>query len=381
MPPKVKRQKQKRKPKIALVLGGGAAKAATYHMGVLLALEKHGFRVSGGLKNFQQNEIPNKHPISTVVGASAGAFVGAIASSGLNIHDLIRSFSSDDHPIPSFTYKDLFFVKQPHTPHITQQEEINWLQILKRISHQLLSKRSKLQGLFSSLGLTSYLRRYFLSSSNFKDLNCELYLVGSDVRENHGFIFGPKNYFQSMERVSFTSKVGIPEAVACSSAIPALYEPIRIDDHNHRWEVMDGEIFFACPFELAVAAGADLIIISHIYRPFEVSSHPSKIVKMDEIALLSLYSLIYNNFYNRLRTMKNTSAPYVVVLQPEPSDLEFFKVGHFSMLEQSISRGMRTGYHAALNALPTIEKYLTLLNQDKPANNRKGNGRASVSEN
>jgi predicted acylesterase/phospholipase RssA len=364
MPPKKVRQKRESGLKIALVLGGGAIKAGNYHLGTLLALSKHGIEVQGGIKS--THRVPILHPITHVVGASAGAFVGAVASSGLPVESIIRLLGGQNYSIPPFHAKDLLFVKEPKTPHVTSQEQVSWPTLATRMFQKLFEKKSQLQGLFSSLGVAAYLKRHILPTQDFKHLNCELFITGSDVRENHGFIFGPKNYFASMDRVSFTSKVGIPEAVACSTALPVIFEPIKIEDHNHFWEVMDGDIFFACPLEVAVASGADLVLVSHIYQPFEASYHPSEVVKMDEIALLSLYSLIHNHLNQRLHLLEKSSGPPIIIIQPDSRDLTFFKVGHFNFKEENVSYAMRVGYNSAIKVIPEILETLKKLNRDRP---------------
>lgn len=325
-----------------------------------MALERHGFPVAGGLKGFYQRK-PHTFPISTLVGSSAGAFVGALAASGMFIKEWMRGQTHNTPNFPRFSWKDLCYAKKKGGGGHWPTTAPNVMSVAFRTVQQLFQQRSHIQGFFSSWGMASYLKKHFLPTDCFDELNCELFMVGSDVRENHGFVFGPKNNFGPMNRVSFSSKVSISDAIACSTALPVMFEPFRIHDANHRWEVMDGEIFFACPFEVALAANADIVIISQIYRPFEIAAHPKEKIKADEIAILSLYSLIYNSFLARLNAHAKKRHPFVITIQPDPSDLSFFRTGHFSLSPEQTNLAARTGYHATLKMLKQIKRTVASL--------------------
>ncbi|NBR27473.1 MAG: patatin-like phospholipase family protein [Betaproteobacteria bacterium] len=80
-------------PKIALALGGGAARGFA-HVGVIKALEAHGI-------------VPD-----IVVGTSAGALVGALYSSGYSGFDLQRvALQMDDTVIADWSLPDRGFIK------------------------------------------------------------------------------------------------------------------------------------------------------------------------------------------------------------------------------------------------------------------------------
>lgn len=80
-------------PKIALVLGGGAARGFA-HVGVIKALESHGI-------------VPD-----LVVGTSAGALVGALYASGYGGFDLQRvALQMDDTIIADWSLPDRGFIK------------------------------------------------------------------------------------------------------------------------------------------------------------------------------------------------------------------------------------------------------------------------------
>jgi NTE family protein len=80
-------------PKIALVLGGGAAKGFA-HVGVIKALEAHGLQVD------------------IIVGTSAGSVVGAIYAAGYNGFDLQRvALSMDERTVSDWVLPNRGFIK------------------------------------------------------------------------------------------------------------------------------------------------------------------------------------------------------------------------------------------------------------------------------
>lgn len=67
----------RRRPKIALVLGGGAARGAA-HVGVLKVLEQE------------------RIPIDFIAGTSVGAIVGGLYATGMSPEEMDRNFTSTD---------------------------------------------------------------------------------------------------------------------------------------------------------------------------------------------------------------------------------------------------------------------------------------------
>jgi predicted acylesterase/phospholipase RssA len=89
--------------KIAMVLSGGVVKAASWHIGVALALEELGF-------TFKHNKSNNnsQFEISTYVGSSAGALMSVFFASGIGPQDIINSMLSKDYKkLRPITYKDM----------------------------------------------------------------------------------------------------------------------------------------------------------------------------------------------------------------------------------------------------------------------------------
>ena len=72
--------KLKKREGTALVLSGGATKAFCFHLGVLKALH---------LNN-----------ISSIVGSSAGAFMGALIASGISVEQLLDSVAKKKIYLP-----------------------------------------------------------------------------------------------------------------------------------------------------------------------------------------------------------------------------------------------------------------------------------------
>lgn len=82
-----------RPPKVAVVLGAGAAKGFA-HVGVLKVLEA------------------NRIPVSMIVGTSAGSFVGSLYAYGFNAYQLQKiSFDIEQGDLADFTIPDNGFIK------------------------------------------------------------------------------------------------------------------------------------------------------------------------------------------------------------------------------------------------------------------------------
>jgi NTE family protein len=61
----------------------------------------------------------------------------------------------------------------------------------------------------------------------------------------------------------YVENVAISEAVAASSCVPVLFRPYKIGDRYY----IDGEVVRTLSLDLAIEAGADVVIVSNVYRP------------------------------------------------------------------------------------------------------------------
>lgn len=202
------------KPRVAFVGSGGATKGVA-HLGALHAMEELGI----------EPEI--------LVGASAGAIVSALFASGISPAEMIGWFGPG-------AKRSLRAVRARHflgLPRLRDLREPGFVA----------------SGLFSIDGFEQHLREH-LPVNDFGSLRKTLLITAADVDGQGRTVFGR----------GYVEDVPISEAVAASSCVPLLFRPFRIGDRYF----MDGEVVRTLSLDLAVGAGADVLIVSNVYRPW-----------------------------------------------------------------------------------------------------------------
>ena len=203
------------KPKVAFVGTGGAARGIA-HLGVLKACEELGI-----------------YP-EIFVGASAGAIVSATYAQGIPLDVLLDGYRlpwKRRHRGPRFHMRTFF-----GAPKI----------------RDLLDPGYLTSGLFSIDRLERYLRRH-LPVNDFRQVDRRLIVTAVDIDRAERVLFGR----------GYDSETPISRAVAASCCVPGLFRPYEIDGRYH----LDGEVARTLSADVAVEAGADVVIISNIYRP------------------------------------------------------------------------------------------------------------------
>jgi NTE family protein len=202
-------------PRVAFVGSGGATKGIA-HLGVLKAMEELGLSAD------------------IFVGASTGAIASAFSAQGVGAEQMV------DWLRPFWTRRDKegalkgrYFLGMPSGE---QWRSPGWLT----------------SGLFSIDRFEQFLRAR-LPVNDFRELSRPLLVTATDVDGRGRVVFG-KGYLED---------VAISQAVAASSCVPVLFRPYRIGDRYY----MDGELVRTLSIDLAVEAGADVVVISNVYRP------------------------------------------------------------------------------------------------------------------
>ena len=201
------------RPKVAFVGTGGATKGVA-HLGVLQAMEELGLE------------------IDVFVGASAGAIVSSFYAMGIDSDEMLEWLRpSRTKPSSTFHARYLWGL-----PSLSQFRHPGWL----------------FSGLFSIDGFERFLRQH-LPHNDFRQLDRPLFVTATDVDGRGRVVFGR----------GYTEDVPISEAVAASSCVPLLFRPFRIGDRYY----VDGGLVRTLSLDLAVNAGADVIVVSNVYRP------------------------------------------------------------------------------------------------------------------
>lgn len=115
-------------------------------------------------------------------------------------------------------------------------------------------------GLYNNQGLEVFLQEVFRErhlNDNFQDNQRDLYIVATDLDTGKRVVFGRKPWHD----------VPLSQAVAASSAVPLLYKPVMIDDH----EFVDGAVRGNASLDVAIEAGAKLIVCVNPLVPVDNS--------------------------------------------------------------------------------------------------------------
>ena len=112
-------------------------------------------------------------------------------------------------------------------------------------------------GLYSGEGIERYVQRILSDpdrTNDFRELAGELYLAATDLDTCERVVFGSEGF----------DDVPISRAVSASSALPMVYKPVKIGDR----EYVDGGIVSTTNLDIAVEAGAKLIVVVNPLVPY-----------------------------------------------------------------------------------------------------------------
>jgi NTE family protein len=284
-----------KKPTVAFVGTGGAARGIA-HLGVLKACEELGIRPT------------------IFVGASAGAIVAATYGQGIPLDVLLDGYRlpwKRRHDGPRFHMSTFFGL-----PSLSQ----------------LLDPGYLTSGIFSLDKLESYLRRY-LPVNDFRKTENRLIVTAVDVDRAERVLFGK----------GYDAETPISKAVAASCCVPVLFRPYLVNGRYH----LDGEVARTLSADVALDAGADVVIVSNVYRPAEGELERRSMARRGALQVItqSLNILLTEkerrgvDFYSRV----NPRATFIDIA-PD--------IGRFGYLNRFAARSLvMRGYRAALRAL------------------------------
>lgn len=214
---------------VGLVLGGGGITGAAFHFGTLLAIE-----MATGW---------NPDEAEVVVGTSSGAFVAAVVR-GHALH--LDTFAG-----PGQTREEIHdwlsgYLYRRATP----RGAIRWLRrgLLPAIRQPSLHVALASPGLYRTDGLSEWVEGAIGPLAQTWPSKATA-IVAYDVERRQRTPFGMET----------TPQVSLSQAVAASSAVPIVYEPVRIED---RWYA-DGGLASGTSVDLVLSHGEplDLVLI------------------------------------------------------------------------------------------------------------------------
>jgi predicted acylesterase/phospholipase RssA len=329
---KPRRRKRRRSDKTALVLGGGGFTGGVYEIGALRALDL-----------LATNSSVNEFDI--YVGTSAGAFIAALCANGVTPEEmaqvLMREASSP------FDDVDLGDLLRPNLLELARKSALLPWRALG-LARQVVRQRGQVSlmdlalglaeglpsGLYTGEGIETYLRKMLSEpgrSDDFSELRHELYLTATDLDTCERIVFG---------REGFTD-VPISKAVRASGALPMVYAPVRVGER----ELVDGGLVSTTNLDIAVKAGAKLIVVINPIVPF-VNDFSETVrtfegVRAKRVSDMGFPQIGYQAFkllgHQRLHELaarweQRYPGVDIVLLEPEPTDKLMFQTSmmHFA---------------------------------------------------
>jgi len=241
--------------KTALVLAGGGLTGAVYEIGALRAIDE--LLVNRSVSDFD-----------IIVGTSAGALVGSMLAKGIMPGEMMQILDGSHLRLTPIQPDHLFSlnsrefwrrsrqlpatVKNAFSHYLRHRNDMNLIDVVWSLIEALPS------GLYDNHSLqrfvTENMRERGLTDS-FAETLSELYVIATDLDTGDRVVFGREPW----------QHVPLSQAIAASSAVPLLYQPVRIGNH----EFVDGGLRGTASLDLAIEAGAKLIVCINPLVPLD----------------------------------------------------------------------------------------------------------------
>jgi NTE family protein len=271
--------------KTALVLGGGGFTGGVYEIGALRALDL-----------MAVNSTVNQFDV--YVGTSAGSFIAALCANGVTPEEMMRVVTHQGRaPFRDVDLGDLLHLNLLEFARtgallplrmvslarqvVAQRGQVSAMDVLLGLAEGMPS------GAYTGAGIENYLRSVLSEpgrSDEFSELRRELYLTATDLDTCERIVFGAEGY----------DDVPISTAVRASGALPMVYAPVEVKGR----ELIDGGIVSTTNLDIAVEAGAKLVVVINPLVPF------------------------VNDFAGQVRTLRGGTRPRRV------SDMGFAQIGY-----------------------------------------------------
>jgi len=250
-----RRSSRKRRSKTALVLGGGGFTGGVYEIGALRAFDL--LAVNRTVNDFD-----------LYVGTSAGSFVASLLANGVTPEEMMRVLNKD---LPSpLKDPDLGTMLHPNYRGFVRKAAVFPLKLVGLAQHlgRRIGEFSLIDvgvgfaeglpnGIYTGSGLERYLEEALTDpdrTNDFRLLERELYLAATDLDTCERVILGEGEW----------ADVPISKAVACSTALPVVYEPVDLKGR----QLVDGGIRSTTNVDIAVERGAKFIVVVNPLVPF-----------------------------------------------------------------------------------------------------------------
>jgi predicted acylesterase/phospholipase RssA len=325
-----RRRRRRRSDKTALVLGGGGFTGGVYEIGALRALDL-----------LATNSTVNQFDI--YVGTSAGSFIAALCANGVTPEEMMQVLLRDS--ASPFQDVDLGDLLRPNLGELARTGLTLPLRALG-LARELLSHRGQLSlmdvvlglaeglpsGAYTGAGVEAYLRRLLSEpgrSDDFRELRRELYLTATDLDTCERIVFGAEGF----------DDVPISRAVRASGALPMVYAPVTVGER----ELVDGGLVSTTNLDIAVEAGAKLVVVINPIVPF-INDFSDTVrtlggVRAKRVSDMGFPQIGYQAFkllaHQRLHELaerwgERYPGVDIVLIEPEPADKLMFQTSIMS---------------------------------------------------
>ena len=356
---------RKRKPKIALVLAGGAVSGGAFKVGGLKALDDY----------LVDRKVAD---LDMYIGLSAGSMLAVSLAGGITPDEMVKVLEGTSGKLDQLTplqfynpnvrefierpakfFYDLFtyvpsvlfeLVRQvPRLPEVvgprlrafldkpnyTSAEELA-MALIEHVSpsREIPALTNHIPtGLFDNSSLERWLRRSLermRMPNDFREFarkrGRQLYVTACDLDTAERVIFGSDE----------VNEVTISQAVQASTALPIFYRPARIGGVDY----VDGGIRNTANIDVAIEKGADLVICYNPFRPFlnridreGQSRYFAAGRYLSDRGMKMLINQVFRTLlHSRLRTALRgylTDERFrgdIVLLEPREQDADFFAI-------------------------------------------------------
>jgi NTE family protein len=319
------RRRRPRRHKTALVLGGGGFTGGVYEIGALRALDL--LAVNSSVNQFD-----------VYVGTSAGSFIAALCANGVTPEEMMRVVTRQG--TPPFKDINLSDLLRPNIVEFARKgAALPWRTL--SLARELLTQRGGMSvldvllgfaeglpsGAYTGAGIESYLHQVLSEpgrTDDFNELACELYLTATDLDTCERVVFG----------VGDNEDVPISTAVRASGALPMVYAPVRVKDR----ELIDGGMVSTTNLDIAIEAGAKLVVVINPIVPFVNDfaesvktlrgSRPRRVSDMGfpQIGYQAFKLVAHQRLHELAKTWESRYPGVdIVLIEPEPTDELMFQ--------------------------------------------------------
>ncbi|MBL7665394.1 MAG: patatin-like phospholipase family protein [Bacteriovoracaceae bacterium] len=389
--PKLNLNEMKNK-KIALVLSGGVVKAASWHLGVAIALEELGFSFKNNTTDILQEK--KSLEISTYVGSSAGAMICLYLALGLTPQEITDSaFGGKNSRLKRLTYKDMLYLKKS-VMRPPKNSLYNPMEGFPTLIRKLLMPLNNFTGIFSTEGIKNYLVKHVIDNklTRFEDLRSDLFVVATQLDHSRKVIFSKYNYPNPSHDPTSVYYTGtaLADAVTASMSVPPIYSPYPIKNvlTGEIDYYIDGEIRETLSTHVAEDNNCDVAISSWTHTPYHyqdevgslihyglptiavqsillmiqkkiISARAHRSTAMDIVQTVSDY-MKHENFSNEHRRkilsileskLHFKTNMQLIDIYPEHSDFKFFFHSTFSLNPKTAAYAVKAGYKRTMEVM------------------------------